>query len=80
MAITKETKVKSTTTLLHKQMPVTGTIAEVIAAAKKIYPKYHSTKKAVYGYGSISQIEVRCTRDGYHGRDIKLVATYEVIE
>jgi hypothetical protein len=76
--INTETKVKSTTVLLNKRMPVIGTVAEVVAAAKKVYPKYHSTRKATYGGGT--QIEVRCTRDGYYGRDIKIVATYEIIE
>ena len=78
MTVTKETKIKSTTVLLHSKMPVTGTVIEIARAAKKIYPKYHSTTAATYGGGT--QIEVRCTRDGYHGRDIKLVATYEIVE
>lgn len=78
MTVTKETKIKSTTVLLHEKMPRIGTVIEIARAAKKIYPKYHSTTAATYG--DVTQIEVRCTRDGYHGRDIKLVATYEIVE
>ena len=59
-------------------MPVNGTVAEIVAAAKRIFKKYHSTRVATYGGGK--QVEVRCTRDGYHGRDLKLVAAYEIAE
>jgi len=78
MTTTAETKVKSTTPRLAPGMPVAGTIAEVVAAAKRVFTKYHSVSTATYGGGT--QVEVRCNRDGYHGRDLKLVATYEITE
>ena len=79
MKVTSETKVtnKAPNWLTHG-MPVEATVAEVVSAAKRIWKKYHSTRVATYGGGT--QIEVRCNRDGYHGRDLKLVATYEIAE
>ncbi len=77
MAISLETKVK-TSHRMTNGMPTEGTVAEVVAAAKRIFSKYHSTRVATYGGGK--QIEVRCTRDGYHGRDLKLVACYDIAE
>jgi hypothetical protein len=79
MTVTLSTKVKNTAPhWMTKGMPVEATVAEVVEAAKRIFKKYHSTKVAHYGGGS--QVEVRCTRDGYHGRDLKLVACYEIVE
>ena len=77
--VTLETKVKNQAPhwRLHG-MPAEATVAEVIAAAKRIYRKYHSTRVATYGGGR--QVEVRCVRDGYHGRDLKLVACYDIAE
>ena len=79
MTVTNETKVKNKApSWLTHGMPVEATVAEVVSAAKQIWKKYHSTKVAAYGGGT--QIEIRCTRDGYHGRDLKLVACYEICE
>lgn len=79
MNVTNETKVRNLAkSWMTHGMPVEATVAEVVASAKRIWKKYHSTRVATYGGGT--QIEVRCTRDGYHGRDLKLVACYEITE
>lgn len=79
MTVTNETKVRNRAAhWMTHGMPVETTVAEVVAAAKRIWSKYHSTRVATYGGGT--QIEVRCTRDGYHGRDLKVVACYEIVE
>jgi len=75
---TATTKVKSTTPRLAPGMPASGTVADVVEAAKRVFSKYHSVRTATYGGGT--QVEVLCNRDGYHGRDLKLVATYEIVE
>jgi len=58
-------------------MPTEGTIEDVISAARRIFKSYHSTVKRTYGGGT--QIEVRCLRRGYHGKQLKRVACYEII-
>jgi hypothetical protein len=79
MKVTSETKVKNKApNWLTHGMPVEATVAEVVVAAKRIWKKYHSVRTATYGGGT--QVEIRCVRDGYHGRDLKLVATYEIVE
>ncbi len=58
------------------KMPTEGTIEEVIAAARKLFRKYHSTVRRTYGGGT--QIEVLCNKDGYHGRSLRRVACYDI--
>jgi len=67
-----------TTAQGQHRMPIEGTVEEIIAAAKEIYTKYHKTVKRTYGGGT--QVEVICHKDGYHGREEKRVACYEIIE
>ena len=79
MTVTNETKLKNRAPhFLANGMPLDATFAEVVAAAKRIWKKYHSTRVATYKSGK--QVEVRCVRDGYHGRDLKLVACYDIAE
>jgi len=78
-AVTAETKLKNRAPhFMAGGMPLEATFAEVVVAAKQIFKKYHSTRVATYKSGK--QVEVRCVRDGYHGRDLKLVACYEIAE
>jgi hypothetical protein len=78
MTVTKETKLKNRDPRFTNGMPLDATFAEVVAAARRIWKKYHSTRVATYKSGK--QVEVRCVRDGYHGRDLKLVACYDIVE
>src|SRR5574343_358835 len=58
-------------------LPPTGTLDEITAAAKRKFgKKYQGLYLKSYGGGT--QFEVRRTKDGYHGRESVLVATYPV--
>ena len=60
------------------RLPQSGTPEEIIAAARKHYPKtYHSTVKMTYRYGT--QVEVRIIVD-IHGQQLKRVACYSITE